>query len=159
MRRPVRAAALMGLVTLASPAVLRGAPVEIATMDDAQANALALVTAYHSLAHKRSKLEVRVLEADGSASVARDPVSLFVVVTNNGTSDYQGHVWRLPRGIARYRSLSETSCGVDVRVDVDGPEEPTPKPKPHMLHLCFLSTDGHLSATIRLSDEVLKRAG
>src|SRR3954471_11741912 len=80
---------------------------------------LGMITGYHSVVHKASGLEVRVLEADGSASVAWDPVSLFVVVTNNGTSDGEQHVWRLPQGVVRVRALSPTTCGADVQVYVD----------------------------------------
>lgn len=156
MRRATIATVCMAFMALASPPVVGNAPAEIAAMNDAQANTLSMVTGYHSLAHKRSKLQVRILEDDGSSSVARDPISLYLIVTNNGTSDHQGHVWSLPRSVARYRSMSETSCGVDVRVDVDGPEEPNPKPRLRLLHLCFLSTDGHLSATLQFRDELVK---
>lgn len=81
------------------------------------------------------------------------------MVTNNGTSDRQEHVWRLPRTVARVRTLSETTCGIDVRVDVDGADEPTPKVIPRLLHLCFLSADGHLSSKLQFDEGAAKRAG
>ena len=99
-----------------------------------------------------------MLEADGSASVAQDPIALFLVVTNNLTSDLKEHLWRLPRGVARVRSLSETSCGVDVYVDVDGPGEPTPKPVRRVFRLCFVSKEGHLMSKLQFSEETSKRA-
>jgi hypothetical protein len=138
---------------LVSQVAVRAAPTEVAPVDDTQARTLRLVTGYHSIRHKRSRLEVRFLEVDGSASVAQDPIALFLVVTNNLTSDLKEHLWRLPRGVARVRSLYETTCGVDVDVDVDGPGEPTPKPVLRVLHLCFLSKDGELASTLQFSDD------
>jgi hypothetical protein len=107
---------------------------------------LGMVTGYHSVVHKASHLEVRVLEADGSASVAWDPVSLFVVVTNHGTGDSVQHVWRVPQGVVRVRSLSATSCGADVEVDVDkfSKDDRVVGARPATLHLCFLSPSNSL---------------
>lgn len=141
-----------------SPNRAIGGPIEVAPLDGREASILGQVTGVRSLQHKKSKLEARLLEADGSASVARDPISLFLVVTNNGTSDLEEHVWRLPRTVARVRALSETACGIDVRVDVDGPGEPTPKAVSRVLHLCFLS-DGHLTSKLQVDEGAVRRAG
>jgi hypothetical protein len=102
---------------------------------------LGMITGYHSVVHKASGFEIRVLEADGSASVAWDPVSLFVVVTNHGTADLVQRVWRVPQGVVRVRSLSPTACGVDVQVDVDkfGKDDRVVGARAATLHLCFLS--------------------
>jgi hypothetical protein len=107
---------------------------------------LGMITGYHSVVHKASHLEVRVLEANGSASVARDPVSLFVVVTNNSTADLLEHVWRVPGGVVRVRGLSATSCGADVAVDVDkvSKDGRVVDARPATLHLCFLSPSNTL---------------
>jgi hypothetical protein len=152
-------AAVVG--ALASPIAVRGAPTDVAPEEGSQAAALGMVTGYHSIRLKKSRLVVRLLEADGSASVAQDPIALYLVVTNNGTSDLEEHVWRLPRGVARVRSLKETTCGVDVHVDVDGPGEPTPseptaKPVRRVLGVCFLSKDGRLSSKLQFSDAATK---
>jgi hypothetical protein len=119
---------------------------------------LGMVTGYHSVAHKASGLAVRVLEADGSASVAWDPVSLFVVVTNNGTSDGEEHVWRLPYGVERVRRLSPTSCGADVQVDVDriGKDEMVVGWRATTFHLCFLSPTNALLPKLTVTE--LKKA-
>jgi hypothetical protein len=155
-RSAVVVATVLGI--LAPPAAVLGAPLEVAPLEGARADALAAVTGYHALRHKKSRLFVRLLEVDGSATVAHDPIALVLVVTNDGgNSDDQGHVWELPRGVARVRSLSETACGVNVRVEVDGPDEPTPddstqKVVPRTLGLCFLSKEGRLRPKLELGE-------
>ena len=143
------------LGVLLSANVARGASTEVAPIEGQEASTLRSLTGMRSLRHKKSGLEVRLLEADGSPFVAQDPVALYLVVTNNGTSDLKEHVWRLPRGVARVRTLSETVCGIDVRVVVDGPETQIPKASPRVLHLCFL-IDGHLASTLYFSEETSK---
>jgi hypothetical protein len=115
---------------------------------------LGMITGYHSVVHKAAGLEVRVLEADGSASVAWDPVSLFVVVTNNGTADLEEHVWRLPHGVERVRRLSPTSCGADVQVDVDkiGKGELVVGSRATTFHLCFLSPTNALLPKLTVTE-------
>ena len=115
---------------------------------------LGLVTGFHSVHHKKSGLEARLLEADGSASVAHNPVALYLLVTNNGTSDLVEHTWRIPRGVARVRGLSATVCGVDVQVEVDrfnseGLVQGSTRKK---LRLCFLSADAKLQTTLKVSE-------
>lgn len=156
---PMKTSTVVGLWLLMVSDRAIGAPTVVAPMGGPEASALGQVTGIHSVQHRRSKLEARLLEADGGSSVARDPIALFLVVTNNGTSDRQEHVWRLPRTVARVRTLSETTCGIDVRVDVDGAHEPRPKAVPRLLHLCFLATDGHLSTELQFDEGAVKRAG
>jgi hypothetical protein len=155
-------ASLLGV--LLCPQGARGASTEVAPIDGQEANTLGMVTAVRSMRHKKARLEVRLLEADGSSSVAADPISLFLVATNNGTSDVQEHVWRLPRGVERVRAIFETDCGVDVRVDVDGPGEPTskhptPKLTPRVFNLCFLGPKAQLLSRLQFSESGSKGAG
>jgi len=115
---------------------------------------LGLITGFHSVQHKKSGFEVRLLEADGSASVAHDPVGLYLVVTNNGTSDEIEQTWRLRRGVARVKGLVATKCGADVRVEVDritsdGLVRGT---TPRILRLCFLDPKGTLEKELRVSE-------
>jgi hypothetical protein len=116
--------------------------------------ALGMVTGFHSVVHKKTRLEARLLEADGSASVAHDPVALFLVVTNNGTSDNIERIWRLPRGVAAVRGVSARDCGIDVRVYVDkfDKEERVSGRTPRTLRLCFLSTDGKMEQSLRMTE-------
>jgi hypothetical protein len=116
--------------------------------------ALGLITGFHSVQHKTSGFEVRLLEADGSASVAWDPVGLYLVVTNNGTSDGVEQTWRLRRGVARVKGLVATSCGADVRVDVDritsdGEVRGT---MPRILRVCLFDSKGALVVQPKVSE-------
>ncbi len=115
---------------------------------------LSMVTGFHSVRHKKSGFEARILEADGSPSVAQDPISLFLVVTNNGTADYVGRAWRLHRGVARVRSLSTSTCGIDVKVEVDGDASDSGAARriPKVLHICFLSADGKLLRQLKVTE-------
>jgi hypothetical protein len=114
---------------------------------------LALVTGFHRVFHKPSGFDVRLLEADGSASVAWDPVSLFLVVTNNGTSDGVQRIWRLPRGVERVRDILPTSCGVDVRVDVDRIQDTVVAgTDAKVLHLCFLAEHRTLRSKLSVTE-------
>jgi hypothetical protein len=114
---------------------------------------LGLITGFHSVQHKKSGFEVRVLEADGSASVAWDPIGLYLVVTNNGTSDGVERTWRLQRGVARVKGLLATQCGADIRVDVDrirdGKAHGT---MPRILRVCFLDSKGSLETRLKVSE-------
>ncbi len=144
------------LSLLLSAAGANAAATEVDPIESGRASTLAMVTGLRSIVHKKSGLVVRLLEADGSASVAEDPIALFLVVTKDETPDSQEHVWRLPHGVDRVRRLSPTACGVDASVEVDGPDEPTPgnqNPKrvPRVFHLCFLSADRKLLSKLLFS--------
>jgi hypothetical protein len=129
------------------------APAVEEVAEEPNVSALAMVTGFHRVNHKASGFEFRLLEADGSASVAWDPIALFVVVTNNGTSDNEQRVWRLPRGVARVRSLVPTACGVDVRVDVDRIKDTlVVGTDPKVLRLCFLAEKKSLRPTLSVTE-------
>jgi len=135
---PLRAAAIVAILTCGS-SVSRAEPAD-EVAEEPSVSELALVTGFHRVIHKSSGFDVRLLEADGSASVAWDPISLFLVVTDNGTSDNHQRVWRLPKGVERVRGMSPTTCGVDVPVDVDRfRDDLVVGTKPKVLRLCFLA--------------------
>jgi hypothetical protein len=123
-------------------------------LDGPALKTLASVTGFRSVKHRKSGLEARLLEADGSASVAQDPVSLFLVVTNNGSSDLVQRAWRIQRGVARVREFVATACGVDAKVDVDriATDGRVLGRMPKVLHICFLSTAGDLRSKLMVSE-------
>jgi hypothetical protein len=116
---------------------------------------LALITGFHSVVLKQRRLEVRILEADGSRSVAQDPVSLYLVVTNNGTDDAAERVWRVPRTVSKVRRVLPTACGVEMVVDVDrknvGPVMLSTVRS--LLELCFLSPVGELQTALTFTEK------
>jgi hypothetical protein len=112
-------------------------------MPSQEAGLLDSITGYRHLFHKVAKLEARVLEMDGSASVAMDSVSLFVVVTNNGTSDLLSRVWRLPYGVARVVAVRETACGLRITARVNHMDEDgmVSGADPATIDVCYLGPD------------------
>jgi hypothetical protein len=92
---------------------------------------LGMITGYHSFFDETRHWEIRVLEADGSATVARNPIDLFLIVTNNSSgSDLQEHVWRLPHGIEKLQKVSPIHSGLKISaMRVGGIDEKTQKAK------------------------------
>jgi hypothetical protein len=61
-------------------------------------DSLQLVTGFHSHLDKPTGFEFRILEMDGSATVAMNPINLYLVVTNNSSgSDSQSSMIVLPK--------------------------------------------------------------
>ena len=132
---------------------VHGAPLldrDAEPLDGKEWQALALITGFHAVHNKKAGFDARLLEADGSATVAQDPVALFVVVE----SGVIVHSWRLPRGVARVRSFVATECGAEVRADVDRitAEGEVRGTTPRTLRLCFLSADGRVQDRLRVSE-------
>jgi hypothetical protein len=120
-------------------------------LEGRQVELLSVVTGFHSVVHKKSGLEVRILEADGSATVAQNPVSLFLVVTNNRIDGHVGRVWRLGQRVERVQRLVPTICGIDLHVDVFGETAEIGQTVrvPKVFHLCFLSAKGKLQRQLK----------
>ena len=138
----------VALSSLAGP--VRAAEHNVHPLDGAHSKALGQITGFHSVQHKKSGFEARLLESDGSASVAKDPIALFLVVTNKGTSDLVERTWRIPIGVGKVRNLVVAKCGVDVLVDVDSSDSKRPTAK--TLRLCFLSTEGKLQDVLKVNE-------
>jgi hypothetical protein len=154
------------LVFLATAAVFqptRAVAEQVAEVQPAeQWSALGIVTGFHRVVHKTSGVEIRLLEADGSTSVAEDPVSLFLVASKGATSELVERIWRLPRGVARVRGMTAVACGADVRVDVDvfhANGDTVPGARHATLHLCFLGPDLTLLPTVDVTELGRKKAG
>jgi hypothetical protein len=144
----------VGLACLSSVRLSSAAGQKVEPLKGVEWVSLGMVTGFHSVLHKKSGFEARIIEADGSASVARDPVSLFLVVTNNGTGDRVERFWRLPRTVQRVRRLSATDYGIDIKVEVDQITENglVDGTIPKVLHLHFLSVEGKLQTKLRVSE-------
>lgn len=155
MKKCTPAAVLSLVVAIFGPfGVALSAEQQGKALEGPEGKILGTLTGFHSVKLKNSDFEARLLEADGSASVARDPISLYLVVTNNATSDLVEHTWRLSRGVVHVRGLTPRACGVDVKVDVDrvAPDGRVVGRVPRVLHLCFLSSDGQLQTDLKESE-------
>jgi len=149
---------VIGLLVILAVGAERGRVVDAESRDveplPEKWSVLSMVTGFHSVTSKKAGLSVRVLESDGSASVAEDPVSLFIVATNNGTSDIKQRVWRLPEGVERVRKVTASRCGLDIVADVDsGGDEGLDgrlKTKSVTIKTCFLTANGGLESRLRV---------
>jgi hypothetical protein len=123
-------------------------------LDGTEWQALTWITGFHSLQKRKAGLDVRLFEADGSATVAQNPIGLFLAVTGGETPHIVDHIWRLPRGVARVKSFVDASCGADVRVEVDRitADSRIDGTVAKTLRLCFLGPDGKLSAHLKVSE-------
>ena len=121
---------------------------------------LAMITGLHSVVGGKSGFALRVLEADGSNSVAENPVSVFVVATNQGTSDLQEHVWRLPEGVIRVKKVVASKCGLDIAADVVAADQKqrVQGKKSVELKACFFDEKGMLGSHLYLTEKDAGRA-
>lgn len=121
-------------------------------------HSLAMVTGFHSVSSRKLRLAMRVLEADGSGSVAENPISLFVVVTNQGTSDLEERIWRLPQGVAQVRKVTACKCGLEIAAEFDaGDGQPgAADAKSHAtIRACFLGDKGEIESKLRMQVEAV----
>lgn len=77
------------------------------------------ISALHHLFLEDPGLEFRVLESDASAAVAKDPITLFLVITNNEGADYVGGTWQLPFRVSRFEGLSHDEHALVITAEVD----------------------------------------
>jgi hypothetical protein len=153
----LKAATLIFALTMALPGETDAkaperTPKEVAPLSE-EWNPLTMITGFHSVSNKKARLAIRVLEADGSASVAENPVSLFVVATNGGTSDVKQHVWRLPGGVERVKKVSASKCGVDIQAEIDDAASSEPGGRAAIvIKACFIRGDGELESQLRIEE-------
>jgi hypothetical protein len=114
---------------------------------------LGRVTGFHSVRHKKFGLEARLLEADGSPSVGENPVALYLVVTNNGTSDLVERVWHMPRrGCSCSQNVSHCLRRRRGGRCRSGQFRGTgPGSTRKTLRLCFLSPEAKLQTTLKIT--------
>jgi hypothetical protein len=116
---------------------------------------LAGITGFHSVVHRRSRVAVRILEADGSSTVAQNPVALYVVASNQlSGQEAVDYVWRLPRSVAGVRAVAANDCGVDVDVDVDATDEQgsVTGQLRREVRLCMIRKDGRLESELKVEE-------
>jgi len=74
-----------------------------------------MVTGVHSLAEPKTGFQLRVIEANGRVTVAINPITLYLVVTNDSSAgDLQQHIWRLPVTVGRVKRVAAINSGVRI---------------------------------------------
>lgn len=124
---------------------------------DVKWSTLAIITGFHQALDKENDFEVRLLEADGSATVAMNPVSLYVVITNSSSAaDLQYHVWLLPHRVSKVKRVELTPPILRIRAEVDAdPSDPLKKVE-KMLTARYSVSDRALSERLSISEELLR---
>jgi hypothetical protein len=116
---------------------------------------LATITGFHQALDKQNDFEVRLLEADGSATVAMNPVALYVVVTNSSSAaDLQYHVWRLPHGVSKVKGVKLTPPILRIRAETDADPWDSSKKAGKVLSVRYSISHGVLSDTLSVSEEL-----
>jgi hypothetical protein len=143
--------AIAAAIASLSPA---GAQEEVALLPEQEIPSVAAVTGFHVIKDKPNQLFLRVIESDASADVANNPVTLFMVITNDaGGPDLQEHVWRLPQRIAQLKNVSLDKSALKISVIVDGPlDEKTGKAPEQSatIHVAYSWSKGMLNDKIRV---------
>ena len=141
-------------VLLLTPVWGVAAEQEVEPLQGSEWRFLGMITGLRSVVHKKSGFVARILEADGSATVAQNPVSLFLVVTNNDPGKPVERAWRIPRGVTRVRRMIASRCGVDVEVDVDRIDDDgqVRGATRRTLQLCFLAGDAKLASKLKVKE-------
>lgn len=128
---------------------------ELIALPDEEIPSLLAVSGFHSVEDKVNKLDVRLLEADGSADVAKNPVTLFVVVTDNAPADdSQTHAWRLPEGVSVVKRFTPGRNGADILALVDGQMNEKTGRFPEfdqVIHISYVFAKGVLSDKLKVS--------
>jgi len=76
---------------------------------------LTIVTGFHAFLDKTNSVDVRLIESTGQATVATNPVTLYLVVTNDSSAgDLTEHIWRLPVRVASVRAVRQIKSGIVV---------------------------------------------
>ena len=98
--------------------------------------ALATITGFHNFVDTATNMNVRLLEVNGEATVAINPVTLYIVVTNNSAAgDLQEHVWHLPFRIDKIGSGKQIRTGMLIKAVQEGKKAAGQEARRHNNHL------------------------
>ena len=88
---------------------------DVVSASDGEWEPLTLVTGFHTITEPNRAFQLRVIEANGRATVAINPITLYFVVTNDSSAgDLQQHIWRLPLTVGRVKSVTGIKSGVRI---------------------------------------------
>jgi hypothetical protein len=122
----------------------------------AEWTSLGIITGFHHAFDKQNHFEVRLLEADGSATVALNPIAMYVVITNNSSAaDLQQYVWRLPHGVRNVKRVRLVGLTLRIRAELDADPFDPSKSVGRELNVRYSVSNGVLNDTLWVSEEAL----
>ncbi len=115
---------------------------------------LATITGFHDVTRPNSVFRVRVIEANGSATVGVNSIILYFVATNDSSAgDLQQHVWRLPFTVAGVESVTCIDSGVRVVSMLDAMPDTGVKARKLQLSIHYALQNGRLKDVITVQQE------
>jgi hypothetical protein len=123
---------------------------------DAEWATLAIITGFHEAFDKQNDFEVRLLEADGSVTVALNPVALYVVINNSSGADLQHYVWRLPHRVSEVKGVKLSPPILRIRAEIDADPSDSSKKVEKVLSVQYSVSHRVLSDTLSMSEEPLQ---
>jgi hypothetical protein len=128
---------------------------DVVPASDNEWQALALVTGFHNASDPNSDFQVRLLESNGKATVAMNPIGLFIVITNNSSAgDLQQHIYRLPITVAQVKRVTPTKFGVFIIATLDAVANASIKPREVDITVRYEVLNGVLKDTITMQQEL-----
>lgn len=151
----MRKRAMVAVMLLGACAQIGRAEETVSPLKEEETPPILAVTGFHSVEDKANKLEIRLLEADSSGDVARNPVALFLVITDNApANDSQTYIWRLPGGVSVVKKLTVAKNRVQILAVVDGQMDERTGRFPlqnQIISIAYSFAKGVLSDTIRVT--------
>jgi hypothetical protein len=121
---------------------------------DGEWAALATITGFHDVTGPNSTFQLRVIEVNGRATVAINPITLYFVVTNDSSAgDLQQYVWRLPVSVARVQNISSVDSGVRIIAMLDAVPDADVKARHLQLIVHYALDNGKLKDVITVEQE------
>lgn len=109
---------------------------------------------WESLRDRQTGFEVRLLEADGSATVALNPIAMYVVITNNSSGpDLQQHVWLLPHRVRSVKEVKLDGSEPRIRAEVDADPENPSKVANRQWNLGYDCSGGVLADALTITEQ------
>jgi hypothetical protein len=130
---------------------------DVVSASDGEWAPLSLVTGFHTVREPNGRFQVRVIEANGRATVAINPITLYFVVTNDSSAgDLQQHIWRLPVSVARVKSVSPINSGVRIVASLDAVPDANVQARDVNILVGYKSENGVLKDTITVRREEVR---
>jgi hypothetical protein len=112
-----------------------------------------MITGFHHAFDEHRRFEVRLLESDASATVALNPVSIYIVITNNlSGADLQQYVWMLPSRVRAVKGIKLAGSTLRIKTEVDADPYDSSKSAERDLTVQYDISDGVLKDTLLIEE-------